>query len=231
MTPCKYLARTTMTIALFAMAYVSFGTAFAEIAADVAAPTHQLAPASGLAVELALDMEGYGAEKSGLPQLHYGTYPSQIFWLLVSFLAMYALFSAKILPDISEVLERRRETITSDLETADTLRGEAETVQAEYEKAIDDARTQAAIVMADMKTQMRKDADAEYAAFKNRSIEDIRRLEQKAEETKLRLLSEMKTVSAEVTAEIVKKVSSIDTDVKEAENTIETLMGKKAKAA
>lgn len=191
-----------------------------------------MAPASGLALELAHEEEGIAEAESGLPQLRYGTYPSQIFWLFVTFAVMYAAFSAKILPDISEVLERRREAITSDLETADNLRTEAEAVKSEYEKAIEDARLQAASLMNDLKAKMRKDADADYAAFKARSMDDIRKIEEKAEETKMRLLSEIKSVSAEVTADIVKTVTGMDASPKDAEGAIENLVGKKkAKAA
>src|SRR5690606_28063422 len=53
----------------------------------------------------------------GLPQLDVSTFPSQLFWLFVSFGIMYMIFSRRTLPEISGVLENRQSHIQGDLET------------------------------------------------------------------------------------------------------------------
>lgn len=167
----------------------------------------------------------------GLPQLNLSTYPSQIFWLFVAFILMYVMFSASVLPKISDTLERRHETISSDLETADNLNTQTNAVRSEYEQAIEEARHNGAAVLNDLKAEIRKEVDESYNEFKDRSLDEIRQVEQRCEELKVRLLSEMKTASAEITSEIVTKVASIETSPKDAEAVIDGLAGKKAKAA
>ena len=100
------------------------------------------------------------AGDAALPQLAINTYASQIFWLAVSFTVMYVVFSKKVLPNISEILERRRDTIASDLETAETLREEAESVQAEYEAAIAKAQSDGAELLQELNAKISADMNA-----------------------------------------------------------------------
>ena len=94
---------------------------------------------------LALTSTAHAAEGGGgsLPQLDVATYPSQLFWLLVSFVALYLLLSKVALPRVSEVLESRQERIDNDLAKAQQLRDEAATVQAAYEASLAESRTKA----------------------------------------------------------------------------------------
>ena len=42
-----------------------------------------------------------------MPQFDFGTFPSQIFWLIVCFAALYFLLAKTVLPKIGAVLEDR----------------------------------------------------------------------------------------------------------------------------
>lgn len=107
----------------------SIGVAIFSIAATVA--------------HAAANVEEGGKPDGGLPQLDVSSFPTQIFWLIVSFALLYWIMSKMAVPRIAEVLEERQERITDDLETAERLKSEAEKVQADYEKALADARSKA----------------------------------------------------------------------------------------
>src|SRR3546814_6905695 len=66
-----------------------------------------------------------GSGSGGLPQLDADTYPTQIFWLVVTFVILYLIMSKVALPRIAEVLEERQERVADDIETAERLRSEA----------------------------------------------------------------------------------------------------------
>jgi F-type H+-transporting ATPase subunit b len=55
-----------------------------------------------------------GAEQAatGLPQLDFSTFPNQIFWLLVTLVAIYMILTRLALPRIGGVLAERAGTIT-----------------------------------------------------------------------------------------------------------------------
>ena len=70
-----------------------------------------------------------------VPQLEVWTFPSQIFWLLITFSTLYYLLSRKALPRVSEILEARQDRIAADLDQAQRLRREAESALATYEQS------------------------------------------------------------------------------------------------
>src|SRR5919206_3282765 len=75
-----------------------------------------------------------------MPQLHFHTFPSQLFWLAVTFVALYWALSKLALPRIERIIEERRNRLDEDLEKAAQMKSEAEAVIAAYQKALADAR-------------------------------------------------------------------------------------------
>ena len=54
------------------------------------------------------------AEKAGMPQLDFSTWPNQIFWLAVTLVVIYLVLTRIALPRIGGVLAERRGTITNE---------------------------------------------------------------------------------------------------------------------
>ena len=115
----------------------------------------------------------HGAEASGagMPQLDFSTFPNQIFWLLVTLVVIYFILSRVALPRIASVLAERQGTITNDIAAAEELKARAQEAEAAYDKALVDARAEAAKIVdnakaeiqAELNVEMQK-ADAEIAA-------------------------------------------------------------------
>ena len=117
--------------------------------------------------------ETTGAEEAatGLPQLDFSTFPNQIFWLIVTLVAIYLILNRVALPRIGSVLAERAGTITNDIAAAEELKLKAQEAEAAYDKALADARAEAqriagetkAAIQADLDVAIEK-ADAEIAA-------------------------------------------------------------------
>ena len=108
---------------------------------------------------------------TGLPQLNFETWPSQILWLLVALVVLYYLMSRIALPRIASVLEERADAIAGDLDRAEELKRKAEEAEAAYRQALADARANAQAIAAETRAEIRKEieaamakADAEIAA-------------------------------------------------------------------
>ena len=71
-----------------------------------------------------------------MPQLDPTSFSSQLFWLTVSFVALYMLLARFLLPRVKSLLEMRAKTIESDIEQAERLKSEAERASEQYEKAL-----------------------------------------------------------------------------------------------
>jgi F-type H+-transporting ATPase subunit b len=101
------------------------------------------------------------------PPFDSQTYPSQLFWLTLTFVALYLLMSRIALPRIASILEERRKHVDAHLEEAQRLKAEADAAMMAHDKAVAEARIRAQTVAnegrakaaADAETQ-RKDADA-----------------------------------------------------------------------
>jgi F-type H+-transporting ATPase subunit b len=105
---------------------------------------------------------GEAAEK-GMPQLNFATWPNQIFWLVVALVIIYVVLTRVAMPRIGGVLAERKGTIGSDLKAAEELKAKAKAAEAAYNKALEDARAEAAKIVAATKAEIQKDLDAATA--------------------------------------------------------------------
>jgi F-type H+-transporting ATPase subunit b len=78
-----------------------------------------------------------------MPQLDVTSFPPQLAWLALSFIAMLILMAKLALPRIGDTLARRRNQIDGDLERAAKLKAEIDLVIHAYERALAEARAEA----------------------------------------------------------------------------------------
>jgi len=146
-----------------------------------------------MASETLLNEAGNAPEHAvGMPQLDFATYPNQWFWLVVTLIVLYVVISRIALPRIASVLAERQGAIARDIERAEALKRQAVDAEDAYNKALADARTEAAHIVAEAKAEIQKDVDlatekaeAEIAAKTAESearILDIRKGAQKSVE-------------------------------------------------
>lgn len=83
-----------------------------------------------------------------MPQFWIEDFAPQMVWLVISFIALYLLMARVALPRVADVLETRHGRIADDLDQAAQLKAQAETVIAEYEAALAEARGNAQATIA-----------------------------------------------------------------------------------
>ena len=71
-----------------------------------------------------------------MPQLDFSTYLPQVFWLVVTFIALYLIMWKIAVPRIANSLEARQKRIEDYLDRAADAKKEAEETLAAYEQAI-----------------------------------------------------------------------------------------------
>lgn len=103
------------------------------------------------------------AEKVGMPQLDFATFPNQIFWLVVTLVVIYFVLTRIALPRIGAVLAERQGTISNDIATAEELKLQAQDAERAYQKALADARAEAQRIVAEAKAEIKADLDAAIA--------------------------------------------------------------------
>ena len=176
--------------------------------------------------------EGYADDHGGggLPQFDPSTYSSQVFWLLIAFAFLYLFFANKTLPDISSVISNRQGHIKSDLETAESLRNEAQDVQETYEKGLEQARAKAQSAIEETEKQLRDQAAADYDAFLKKSEADIKDADASVNAAKEQVMQEINSVAAEIATQATEKIIGVSADKQQAQSLVDSLT-QKQKAA
>lgn len=154
-----------------------------------------------------------------LPQLDVGTFPTQIFWLFVTFIVLYIAMSKIAIPRIEYVLEERHSRIAEDLDKAEKLKADADEVQANYEKALADARGSAHALTTKAKDEAaaknaKAEAEADAAA-----AQQVKDAEARIDEARSEALANVKDVVSEVAGDAVAKLIGVKvtkTDLKKA---------------
>jgi len=101
-------------------------------------------------------------KEGGFPPFDTTTYPSQIFWLAVTFGFLFVVLWRVAGPRINTAITSRRDTINGALAEANKARSDAEAAQAGYQAALADARAKANALA----EQTRQTLNAEIAKAK-----------------------------------------------------------------
>jgi F-type H+-transporting ATPase subunit b len=82
-----------------------------------------------------------------MPQLDVSAFSPQIIWLIITFVALYALMAKVALPRIGNILEQRQARIDDNLDVAQSLKRESNKDAESYDQAIAGAREKARIAI------------------------------------------------------------------------------------
>lgn len=190
--------------------------------------------AEDLAEEVEEGIEYLAAEShehkgaTGLPQMDASWFPSQVFWLAITFICLYLIFAKKLLPEISSTLENRRTQIEGDISSAQDLKEEAEKVQNAYEEMLAQSRDEASALFAKAEDDIRKKTDKKTQSFATVSVRKMSETEAEIADAKTAAMSEMHALAAEISSMAAEKIIGVSTDINQAKDLVKTLDKKKA---
>lgn len=108
-----------------------------------------------------------GEHDGGFPPFNPQNFASQLVWLVIAFVLLYALMAKWALPKVAGVIEKRQKGIEGDLADAARLKVQSDEAVAAYEKALADARGRAQAIANETRERQAKDAGAA-----RKSVED-----------------------------------------------------------
>ncbi len=143
------------------------------------------------------------AEKVGMPQLDFATFPNQIFWLVVTLVVIFLLLSRVVLPRIGSVLAERSGTISNDLAAAEELKQKAVSAEKAYNAALVQARADAGKIVALAKADIQKDLAAATAEADVQISAKAAESEQRIADIRAGALAAVSEVARDTTRELV----------------------------
>jgi F-type H+-transporting ATPase subunit b len=141
-----------------------------------------------------------------MPQLDSTTFLPQLFWLAVTFIALYVVMRRLAVPQIWRALEARRQRLDSDLGRAAALKAEAEGVLAAYERALAGARAEAQTTLRQTAERMAAEAAERQRRLAASLAEQVAAAEARIAASKEAALGEIRGVAVDVGQAIVEKL-------------------------
>ena len=158
-----------------------------------------------------------------MPQLDFATFPTQIFWLFITFLLLYLVMWKVVIPRISGVLEERQSRVENDLERAEQLQLEATSVLAAYEESISNGKLEAQKIIQEATLQIAESRAHREAEVLERISAMTAEAEGKINAARNDAIAEIRSVAAELVQITVLKLSGSEVSKEEALSTVETI--------
>lgn len=159
-----------------------------------------------------------------MPQLEFGDYAPQIFWLVVTFVVLMIIMWRVALPGVRKVIDAREKHVSDDLEQAEAFKEKAEAALKAYEDALREARSKAHGLM--LESQAKHDAiaaeqrdrlDAELAA-------KAAEAEKRIAETRVQALESLRDIATEVARSTTARLIGVEPGTDEAAKTVDSAM-------
>lgn len=161
-----------------------------------------------------------------MPQLEMGDYAPQIFWLVVTFIALMLIMWSVGLPRIRRVIEARESKISDDLAEAESAKGRAEDALKAYEEALSKARSKAHGVLAEAHAKLAAEADALRAELDADLAAKAAKAEERIQETRAQALASLRGVAGDVARAATARLVGSAPSEAAARAAVEASMGK-----
>ena len=141
-----------------------------------------------------------------MPQLDPSTFLPQLFWLAITFGALYYVMSRVALPRVASILEERRSRIAGDLDQAAHLRAKAEEALAAYEQGLAEARMRAEALARETRDRLNADSEERRRVLEAQLSARLAEAETRIGEVKQQAMNNVRAIAAEAAETIVEQL-------------------------
>ncbi len=165
------------------------------------------------------------AASGGMPQFAIETWSGQIFWLFLSFGVMYFILSRFILPKIGQGLTDRGDRIADDLDEASRMQQQATQAEADYERALADAKAKAHNISETTRKSIDEELTAEAEASEDLFARKQAEADARIRKIKTAALGKIDDVAADTVGEIIAKIGGMKASAASVKSAISRVKG------
>ena len=147
-----------------------------------------------------------GGGHGGFPPFQPQTFASQLVWLVIAFVLLYALMAKWALPRVGAIIENRQKHIEDDIDEAGRLKQQSEDALAAYEKALADARARAQAIANETRDKQAADAEAGRKALEDQLNVKLADAEKSIAATKQAAMSNVRGIAEDAARAIVERL-------------------------
>ena len=153
--------------------------------------------------------EAPGGQHGIFPPFNAHTFPSQLVWLVLCFVLLYALMAKWALPQVARVIEGRQKGIAGDLAEADRLKRQSEEAITAYEKALADARANAQAIANETREKQAAEADATRKRLEDELNRKLAESEKAIAATKQAAMANVRGIAQDTASAIVERLIGV----------------------
>ena len=150
--------------------------------------------------------------KTGLPQLDLNTYPSLMFWSIISLIIGFALMKYLVTPNIKSILNSRETSIQNDLVKAKTSNQECEKIKQSIIKSQEDIKSKSQKIISEAILESKQSIEKKEKEISAKLELKVSEAEKKIIDTQNTVINDVINVAEEITADVVKKFTDIKYD-------------------
>ena len=150
--------------------------------------------------------------KTGLPQLDLNTYPSLMFWSIISLIIGFILMKYLVTPNIKSILNSRETSIQNDLVKAKTSNQESEKIKQSIIKSQEDIKSKSQKIISDAILESKQSIEKKENEISEKLELKVSEAEKKIIDTQNTVINDVINVAEEITADVVRKFTDIKYD-------------------
>jgi len=147
-----------------------------------------------------------GEHKGAFPPFQSQTFASQLVWLVIAFVLLYALMAKLALPRVAAIIESRQKRIADDIAEAGQLKQQSDEAVTAYEKALADARARAQAIANDMRDKQAAAADAARKTLEGELNVKLAEAEKSIAATKTAAMANVRAIAEDAARAIVERL-------------------------
>ena len=160
--------------------------------------------------------------KAGLPQLDFNTYPSLVFWSVVSLIIGYILMKYLVTPNIKSILNNRETNIQNDLVKAKTSSQETEKIKENIINSQTELKSRSQLIVNQALSETKQNIEKKEKDINHKLNEKVIKAEKQIMETQKLVIKEVISNAEELTAKVIQNLTDLKYDKVEGKKAINT---------
>ena len=160
--------------------------------------------------------------KAGLPQLDFNTYPSLVFWSVVSLIVGYILMKYLVTPNIKSILNNRETNIQNDLVKAKTSSQETEKIKENIINSQTELKSRSQLIVNQALSETKQNIEKKEKDINQKLNEKVIKAEKQIMETQKLVIKEVISNAEEITAKVIQNLTDLKYDRVEGKKAIDT---------
>ena len=161
-------------------------------------------------------------DKAGLPQLDFNTYPSLVFWSVVSLIIGYILMKYLVTPNIKSILNNRETNIQNDLVKAKTSSQETEKIKENIINSQTELKSKSQLIVNQALSETKQNIEKKEKDINQKLNEKVVKAEKQIMETQKLVIKEVISNAEELTAKVIQNLTDLKYDKVEGKKAINT---------